>query len=309
VYAYLSRRVAATIPVLLGVSLLVFAMLHLIPGDPVKMMLSEFGTNPEQVALLRSQLHLDEPLPQQFLRFVVNALRGDLGYSIRTKRPVTQEIGDNYLSTLQLAFAGLFLAGLLGTALGIIAAVKQYSWVDAGSMMFALIGVSMPSFWLGLLLIFTFSLRFRLFPATGGGDLKHLVLPALTLGLGASAIIARLVRSSMLEVLRQEYVTTARAKGLKEFWVIIRHALRNALIPVVTVFGLQFGSLLAGAVIIETVFGRPGIGRLLVDAILNKDFPVVQGVVLVVAVSYVTVNLLVDLVYVVLDPRIRYVRG
>jgi peptide/nickel transport system permease protein len=271
--------------------------------------LSEFGTNPEQVALLRSQLHLDEPLPQQFLRFVVNALRGDLGYSIRTKRPVTQEIGDNYLSTLQLAFAGLFLAALLGTALGIIAAVKQYSWVDAGSMMFALIGVSMPSFWLGLLLIFTFSLRFRLFPATGGGDLKHLVLPALTLGLGASAIIARLVRSSMLEVLRQEYVTTARAKGLKEFWVIIRHALRNALIPVVTVFGLQFGSLLAGAVIIETVFGRPGIGRLLVDAILNKDFPVVQGVVLVVAVSYVTVNLLVDLVYVVLDPRIRYVRG
>jgi peptide/nickel transport system permease protein len=188
----------------------------------------------------------------------------------------------------------------------VLAAVKQYSVLDAGSMLVAMFGVSMPSFWLGLILIFIFSLRIPIFPATGGGDLRHLVLPAVTLGLGASAIIARLTRSSMLEVLRREYMTTARAKGLREHRVIIRHGLKNALIPVVTIFGLQFGQLLAGTVVIETVFGRPGIGRLAVDAILAKDFPVVQGVVLVVAVFYVTVNLLVDLIYALLDPRIRY---
>ncbi|MCB0161111.1 MAG: ABC transporter permease [Caldilineaceae bacterium] len=303
---YLARRLFQTLPVLLGVSLLVFSMLHIVPGDPVKMMLSEFATQPEQLEKLRSQLHLDEPLPQQYGRFLWNAVQGDLGYSIRSKRPVTDEIRENLPATLQLALAGLFFAALIGIPLGILAAVKQYSWMDTGSMFVALIGVSMPSFWLGLLLIFAFSLHFRLFPATGGGDLKHLVLPAITLGLGASAIIARLTRSSMLEVLRQEYVTTARAKGIRERGVLMRHAFKNALIPVVTVFGLQFGQLLAGTVVIETVFSRPGIGRLLVGAILSKDFPLVQGVVLVVAVSYVLVNLIVDVVYAGLDPRIRY---
>jgi peptide/nickel transport system permease protein len=306
VYAYIGQRVVATIPVLLGVSLLVFSMLQLVPGDPVRLMLSEFQSTPDQMARLRSQLHLDEPLPVQFGRFVWNASHGDLGASIRTRRPVTTEIMDNLPSTLQLAVAGLLVAALLGVTLGIVAAVRQRSWVEVGSMLVALLGVSMPSFWLGLLLIFGFSLHWRLFPATGGGDLQHLVLPAVTLGLGASAILARLTRSSMLEVLRQEYVTTARAKGLREFAVIGRHALKNALIPVVTIFGLQFGQLLAGTVVIETVFSRPGVGRLIVDAILNKDFPVIQGVVLVVAVSYVLVNLLVDLAYAMLDPRIRY---
>jgi len=306
VYAYIGQRAAATIPVLLGVSLLVFSMLQLVPGDPVRLMLSEFQSTPDQMARLRSQLHLDEPLPIQFGRFVWNASHGDLGASIRTRRPVTTEIMDNLPATLQLAVAGLLVATLLGVTLGIVAAVRQRSWVEVASMLVALLGVSMPSFWLGLLLIFGFSLHWRLFPATGGGDLQHLVLPAVTLGLGASAILARLTRSSMLEVLRQEYVTTARAKGLREFAVIGRHALKNALIPVVTIFGLQFGQLLAGTVVIETVFSRPGIGRLIVDAILNKDFPVIQGVVLVVAVSYVLVNLLVDLAYAVLDPRIRY---
>jgi ABC-type dipeptide/oligopeptide/nickel transport system permease component len=281
-------------------------MLHLVPGDPVKMMLGEFQTSPEQIAKLQSQLHLDEPLPQQFGRYVWNALHGDLGTSIRSNKPVTQEIMDNLPATLELALAGLLIAGVLGISLGVLAAIKQYSWVDAGSMLIALIGVSMPSFWLGLLFIFALSLKVHLFPATGGGDLKHLVLPAVTLGLGASAIIARLTRSSMLEVMRHEYVTTARAKGIRESRVIIRHALKNALIPVVTIFGLQFGQLLAGTVVIETVFGRPGIGRLIVDAILNKDFPLVQGIVLVVAISYVVVNLIVDLLYAFLDPRIRY---
>ena len=305
-YAYIGQRVAATVPVLFGVSLLVFSMLQLVPGDPVQLMLSEFQTTPEQVARLRSQLHLDEPLPVQFGRFVWNAVHGDLGTSIRTRRPVTAEIADNFPATLQLAAAGLLVAALLGVTLGIVAATHQQSWLELGSMLVALLGVSMPSFWLGLLLIFAVSLRLRLLPATGGGDLQHLLLPALTLGLGAAAILARLTRSSMLEVLRQEYVTTARAKGLREWAVIGRHALKNALIPVVTIFGLQFGQLLAGTFVVETVFARPGLGRLIVDGILNKDFPMVQGVVLVVATSYVLVNLLVDLVYAVLDPRIRY---
>jgi peptide/nickel transport system permease protein len=304
--AYIARRALQTIPVLFGVSVLVFSMLVLIPGDPVRLMLGEFQTTPEQIARLRSQLHLDEPLPVQFGRFVWDALHGDLGTSIRTRRPVTTEIADNFPSTLQLAIAGLAVAGITGVSLGVIAAATRHAGLQLGAMLVALIGVSMPSFWLGLLLIFAFSLQIRMFPATGGGDLQHLVLPAITLGLGAAAILARLTRSSMLEVLRQEYVTTARAKGLNDWLVILRHALKNALIPVVTIFGLQFGQLLAGTVVVETVFARPGIGRLIIDGILNKDFPVVQGVVLAIAVSYVLVNLLVDILYAVLDPRIRY---
>ncbi len=305
-YRFLLGRLLATIPVLLGVSFLVFMMLHLVPGDPVRMMLSEFQTNPQQIELLRSQLHLDEPLPQQFGRFVVNAARGDLGLSIRSKRPVRNEIAENLGSTLQLAVAALAIAAVIGVTLGIIAAIKQNSWLDFAPMVLALGGVSMPSFWLGLLLSFFFSLRLGWFPATGGGDLKHLFLPALTLGLGASAIIARLTRSSMLEVLRQEYMTTARPKGLREARVVLRHGLKNALIPVVTIFGLQFGNLLAGTVVIETVFARPGLGRLIVSAILAKDFPMVQGIILFTATIYVLVNLLVDLTYGLLDPRIRY---
>ncbi|NJN18847.1 MAG: ABC transporter permease [Oscillochloris sp.] len=305
-YAYIARRLLATIPVLLGVSLLVFSMLHLVPGDPVKMMLSEFQTSPEQLALLRSQLNLDDPLPVQFGRFVVNALQGDLGTSIRTKRPVTQEIMNNLPATLQLATVGLLVAIVLGTTLGIVSAIRRNTWIDTGAMLLALIGVSMPSFWLGLMLIFAFSLQIRLFPATGSGTWVHLVLPALTLGLGASAIIARLTRSSMLEVLSQEYILTARAKGLRERTVVVRHALKNAIIPVLTIFGLQFGQLIAGAVVIETIFSRPGIGRLIVDAILSKDFPMVQGIVLLVAVSYVLVNLAVDLLYAFVNPRIHY---
>jgi peptide/nickel transport system permease protein len=305
-YSYIAQRSLAAVPVLLGVSLLVFSMLHLVPGDPVRLMLSEFQTTPDQIERLRSQLHLDEPLPIQFGRFLWNASHGDFGTSIRSRRPVSAEIADNLPSTMQLALAGLLVAGVLGVTLGIVAAVNQRSWIELGSMLLALLGVSMPSFWLGLLLIFLLSLRFRIFPATGGGDLLHMVLPAITLGLGAAAILARLTRSSMLEVLRQEYVTTARAKGLLEWVVITRHALKNALIPVVTIFGLQFGQLLAGTFVVETVFARPGLGRLVIDGILNKDLPIVQGVVLVVATAYVVVNLLVDLMYGVLDPRIRY---
>jgi peptide/nickel transport system permease protein len=303
---WILRRILAVVPVLFGVTLAVFSMLFLVPGDPVKMMLAEFVTNPDQVAQMRAQLHLDEPILKQYGRFVTGAVRGDLGTSIRSRRPVTTEIGENLASTAQLALAAMLVAIGLGIPLGLLAALSRNSWLDVASMGTALLGVSMPSFWLGLLLIFVFSLHLAWFPATGGGDLHHLILPAVTLGMIAAAIIARLTRSSMLEVLGQDYVRTARAKGLGGFSVVVRHALKNALIPIITIFGLQFGNLLAGAVIVETVFSRPGLGRLIVGGILNKDFPLVQGVVLFVATIYVLINMLVDLAYASADPRIRF---
>jgi peptide/nickel transport system permease protein len=306
VLTYLARRLLAVVPVLFGVTLAVFSMLFLVPGDPVKMMLAEFVTTPDQIAQMRAQLHLDEPILKQYGRFVGNALRGDLGTSIRSRRAVSTEIGENVGSTAQLALASMAVAVAIGVPLGMVAALFRSSWLDAGSMIVALLGVSMPSFWLGLLMIFAFSLHLGWFPATGGGDLWHLVLPSVTLGMIASAIIARLTRSSMLEVLGQDYVRTARAKGLAWWGVVVRHALKNALIPVITIFGLQFGNLLAGAVIVETVFSRPGLGRLIVGGILAKDFPLVQGTVLFVATAYVLINVLVDVAYAYVDPRIRF---
>ncbi len=303
---WILRRILAVVPVLFGVTLAVFSMLFLVPGDPVKMMLAEFVTNPDQVAQMRAQLHLDESILKQYGRFVTGAVRGDLGTSIRSRRAVTTEIGENLASTAQLALAAMLVAIGLGIPLGLLAALSRNSWLDVASMGTALLGVSMPSFWLGLLLIFVFSLHLAWFPATGGGDLHHLILPSVTLGMIAAAIIARLTRSSMLEVLGQDYVRTARAKGLGGFSVVVRHALKNALIPIITIFGLQFGNLLAGAVIVETVFSRPGLGRLIVGGILNKDFPLVQGVVLFVATIYVLINLLVDVAYAYADPRIRF---
>ena len=303
---YLARRLLAVVPVLFGVTLAVFSMLFLVPGDPVKIMLAEFVTTPDQVAQMRAQLHLDEPILKQYGRFVVNAVRGDLGTSIRSRRPVSTEIGENVGSTAQLALASMAVAVAIGVPLGLMAALARNSWFDVGSMIVALLGVSMPSFWLGLLMIVAFSLHLGWFPATGGGDLWHLVLPSVTLGMIASAIIARLTRSSMLEVLGQDYVRTARAKGLAWWGVVVRHALKNALIPVITIFGLQFGNLLAGAVIVETVFSRPGLGRLIVGGILAKDFPLVQGTVLFVATAYVLINVLVDIAYAFVDPRIRF---
>jgi len=303
---YISARLLATIPVIIGVTLAVFSMLYLIPGDPVKMMLSEFQTSPEQIARMRAQLHLNDPFAVQYGRFIWNGLHGDLGMSIRDNRPVTDEIFEVLPSTVTLAISALAISAVMGVTLGITAALHQNSWMDLGSMMVAMLGISMPSFWLALILIFIFSLHLELLPAAGGGDVAHLIMPAVSLGLGAAAIIARLTRSNMLDVLRMEYMNTARAKGLGGGTVVLRHGLQNALIPIITIFGLQFGALLTGTVFIETVFGRPGLGRLVVNAILNKDFPVVQGGVLVFALGYVFVNLLVDLVYALIDPRIRY---
>jgi peptide/nickel transport system permease protein len=284
----------------------------LIPGDPARIMLGTMGggaagdLSEEALESLRSELGLDQPFIVQYANYLLNALRGDFGYSFTTNRPVAETIFEALPYTLELTVVGLGIAILIGTVLGVVASIYRNSWIDSATMAFSLIGLAMPSFWLAFLLISLFSFTLGWFPATGSTGIRTLVLPALTLGLVAAGVVARLVRSSMLEVLQQEYIVTARAKGLKGRVVVLRHALRNALIPVVTIVGLQFGALLSGAVITETVFARRGIGRLAVDAVLSRDFPMVQGTILVAAVGYVLVNLIVDVSYAWLDPRIKY---
>jgi ABC-type dipeptide/oligopeptide/nickel transport system permease component len=306
VLGYLAKRLASAVPVIVGVTLLVFLMLHMVPGDPAEQMLGEMAVDKTAVANLRQQMGLNDPLPVQYGHFLGNIVHGNLGTSMLARRSVVEMIGKVLPSTFYLTLAGLGVAIALGTLLGIAAAVRQNTWLDTSSMVLALLGVSMPSFWLGLLLVFTFSLRLGWFPATGSGGWERMVMPAFTLGFGAAAVIARLVRASMLEILRLDFIRVARAKGLSEHRVIYRHALKNALIPVLTMVGLEFGRLLGGTVVIETVFARPGIGRLIVDSILKKDFQVVQGAVLLSAVFYVAINLLVDMSYALIDPRIRY---
>lgn len=303
---YILKRLAATIPVLIGISMLVFFSLYLIPGDPLTAVLGDAVVSKEQADQLRAQYGFNDPLVVQYLRFAGRALQGDLGRSLQYKRPVLDEIGTQMPATIQLTLAAMAIAVLVGMGLGILAALRPHTALDSFSMLIALAGVSFPSFWVGLMMLLIFSLALGLLPATGTEGLERLVMPATTLGFGAAAIIARLTRSSMLEVLNQGYITTARAKGLSGAGVIFGHALRNAVIPVVTVVGLQFGNLLAGAVVVETVFSRQGIGRLLVTAILGRDFPLVQGLVMFVATAYVLINLLVDLSYALIDPRIRY---
>ncbi|MBA3517569.1 MAG: ABC transporter permease [Rhizobiales bacterium] len=311
--SYARTRLLLTIPVLIGVSLLTFLILHLIPGDPARMLLGDMGGGTASGDLsdqayqnLREELGLNDPLPVQYINYATDALRGDLGRSVQTNRPVRDSITEVLPNTLQLTVVGLGFAILLGGVLGIVATLHRNTWIDSATMLLSLAGLAMPSFWLGFVLIQIFALRLAILPSTGSGGMSSLILPAATLGLVASGVVARLIRSTMLEVLRQDYVTTARAKGLGERVVILRHALRNALIPVVTIVGLQFGALLAGAVIVETVFARQGLGRLAVEAILRRDYPLVQGTILVAAVGYVLVNLIVDLSYAWLDPRIKY---
>jgi ABC-type dipeptide/oligopeptide/nickel transport system permease component len=303
--AFLLRRVGLLVPTVIGVSLVTFLMLHLTPGDPVAIMLGEFASGPA-VARLRAELGLDQPLALQYVKFVGRALRGDLGTSIRSRRAVSDEIADRFPSTVGLTLAATTLAVSVGVPIGVVAATTKRTVVDSAAMGFALLGLSMPTFWSGLLLILLFALRLGWLPITETEGLRGLILPAITLAAPAAAVLARITRSSMLEVLRQEYVRTARSKGLVERLVVYRHALRNALIPVLTIVGLQFGGQLAGAVIVESVFARPGLGRLAVNAILARDFPAVQGIVLVVALMYVFVNMSVDVMYGLLDPRIRY---
>jgi ABC-type dipeptide/oligopeptide/nickel transport system permease component len=285
---------------------LTFAMLHLVPGDPVLIFAGDKPMTEERAAEIRHQLGLDRPLWVQYADYAGHALRGDLGVGLRSQRPVRDSILQALPSTLELTAAALLVAALVGIVLGILAAVAYGSWLDTAAMSLAMLGISVPVFYSSLLLILLFSFRLNVLPATGQGGLSRLVLPAAALGLASAAALARLVRSSMLEVLRQEYIVTARAKGLARGAVILGHALKNALIPTVTMLGLQLGGLLGGAVVTETIFSRPGIGRLAVDAINNRDFPLVQGTVLFAAVTYVLVNLMVDVLYALIDPRIRY---
>lgn len=303
---YLIQRLLAAVPVLLGVSVLVWGMVYVIPGDPVDTLSYGSAITPEQREQLRHVLGLDLPLHVQYANFLSKAVRGDLGQSIFTKRAVTAELLDQLPATVQLTLGGMAVALVIGFVFGIASALKPNSWLDASLMTVSFFGLSMPHFWLGLLLIFLFAVKLGWLPATGHGGLNRLILPSLALGWSFAAIIARLVRQALLEVLRQEYILTARAKGLRERLVIRRHALKNMLIPVVTIVGLQVGNMLGGAVVIENVFARQGLGRLAVQALLRKDFPMVQGIVLLSAVLYVGLNILVDISYSWLDPRIRY---
>lgn len=300
-------RTATVIPLLLGVSVLTFLMLQLVPGDPVKTMLGETSlASVADIERIRVELGLNLPLATQYLRYVGGAVRGDLGTSMRTRRPIAEEIASRLPSTLSLTFAGLAFATVFGSLLGVVSALNQNGWLDNLAVTIALLGVSIPSFWLGLLLIFLFSVKLGWLPVLGGAGLKGLVLPTLTLGLWVAGGIARLVRSGMLEVIRQDFVRTAHAKGLSGDRVTVRHVFRNALIPVVTVLGIRFGEVLAGTVIIESVFARPGLGLQLVNSIISKDLPMVQGIVLFLATAYVLANFLVELAYTKLDPRIEY---
>jgi peptide/nickel transport system permease protein len=303
---YILRRFAQAVPVLIGITLFTALMAHLVPGDPVQVFAGNKGLSPERRAQLRHQYGLDRPLWRQYADYMSGVFHGDLGKSIRTQRPVWDAIRDAIWPTVQLTMAGLVVALLLGVMLGVLAAIFHNSWFDSVAMVIALLGVSVPVFYLGLLLLFLLSFQYHLFPATGSEGLKALVLPGLTIGFASSAYLARLVRSSMLETMNQDYIVTARAKGVVERAVVARHALKNALIPTVTYLGIQLAGLLTGAVVTEQVFSRPGLGRLLVQAIGDRDFPTIQGAILVTAAVYVFVGLIVDLSYGFLDPRIRY---
>jgi ABC-type dipeptide/oligopeptide/nickel transport system permease component len=330
---YIIKRLLMLIPVLLGVSLFVFIIMHVFTGDPASLILGEHGTK-AQMEALRQEMGLKDPIYVQFGRFLWQLLHGDLGRSLMTKRPVIDDLLSQFPATIELAFFSLAIASVVGIVIGVISAVKRYSFFDYVSMIGALLGVSMPIFWLGLILIIIFSVNLHWLPVAGRVDigmeptaithfylvdsiltgnwdafwsaLRHLILPGIALAAYSMAIIARMTRSTMLEVVKQDYIRTAHAKGLDERTVVFHHALKNALIPIVTVIGLQFGFLLGGAVLTETVFSWPGIGSLTTNAILASDFPLVQGSVILVAVVFVIVNLLVDLFYAYLDPRIHY---
>jgi peptide/nickel transport system permease protein len=312
---YLARRLLLLVPVLAGVSVVIFMVLHLSPGDPVEIMLGSQATQ-EDRARLRGELGLDQPLSIQYVRWLGHVVRGDLGRSLWMKRAVLDEVLGRFKATLILTGTALLLSTTFGVALGVASATRPNSLLDRSSAVLSLFGASMPSFWLGIVLMVVFALWLGWLPASGmfapygGGDLRdllaHLVLPAVTLAAASVTIVARLTRATMLETLGQDYIRTARAKGLVERTVVLRHGLKNALIPIVTVIGVQAGYLLGGAVLTETVFAWPGVGTLMVQGILARDFPLVQGCVLVVALSFVLVNLVVDLLYAWLDPRIRY---
>lgn len=304
-FNYLVKRLLSIIPVLIGISLLLFFMLRMLPGDPAQVLAGQMAT-PQEIENIRHQLGLDRPIYEQYVIYLGHLVRFDLGRSARTQNPVSQEIWARLPNTLLLAVVAMGLACLFGIPAGIISALRPYSWIDYAVTMTALFGISMPVFWLGLMLVVVFAVILKWLPAGGTGGWQYVVLPSVTLASFVVAFIARMTRSTMLETLSQDYTTTARSKGLTEKVIVVKHALTNALIPIITVVGLQFGMLLGGAVLTETVFAWPGIGRLIVDSILARDYPMIQGVILVFGLLYILVNLAVDLVYAFVDPRIRY---
>lgn len=318
--AYIIRRVLYTIPVMFGVMLVVFILMRQIPGDPITIFFhsgdigggsgasgseSGGGVSRKAIERLRESYNLDKSGPHQFVLYVWDVVRGDLGDSIQYRQSVGNIIKNHWGATFQLTMAGMAVAIFIGLGAGILSAVKRHSWIDHGAQVFAILGVSFPSFWLGLILVWIFAIVLGWLPAISNGHGKELILPSITLGTAAAAILARLTRSSMLDVLSRDYIRTARAKGLRERLVIWVHALRNAMIPVVTVIGLEFGGLLAGAVVIEMVFHRQGLGMRLIEAIVGRDYPVVQGLVLLAAIIYASMNLFVDVLYTYVDPRVR----
>lgn len=301
---YIYKRIVFLIPVLIGVSILIFAIIHLAPGDPAETLLGPSATA-QDLKELRSQLGLDRPLLSQYFSFLTNTLKGDLGRSIRTNNPVLEELLDRFKPSFILASLSMLFALSLGIPLGIMAALRQNTWIDTLCNFVALLGFSLPGFWLGLMLMLLFSIMIPILPSSGYGTWEQLIMPTIVLGTNTMAVLARMTRSSMLEVIRQDYVRTAKAKGLKWRLILMRHILTNVMIPVVTIAGLHFGHMLGGVVITETVFSIPGIGRLIIDAIRFHDYPVVQGGILFFAFCLSLVNLAVDLLYALLDPRIK----
>ncbi len=302
---FLARRLLLTVPVLLGVATLVFSLVHLVPGDPVQVMLGD-SASPADVAEMRGRLGLDRPLPVQYAAFLAGVATGDLGTSLRTNQPVVTAILERMPATAELAAAAMVVAVLIAMPLGVLAAVRAGTSVDHAATTLALLGISVPNFWLGPFLAIVFSVSLGWLPVSGRGTIAHLVLPAITLGAPLAAVLTRMTRASVIEELRELYVLAARARGVSRLRSVWAHAFRNSLIPIVTVLGLQFGAVLTGAVITETIFAWPGVGRLLVQSIGFRDYPLVQGCILLIAVTYVSVNLAVDVVYGFLDPRIRY---
>lgn len=303
--ALLLSRLLSLLTVVFGVITLVFFLIHIVPGDPVQVMLGESATLADQ-AQLREQLGLDQPLSQQWLNYLRQLRHGDLGQSLHSQEPIVDILLQRLPATIELAAAGLFIAILIAIPLGSLAAWRQNTLYDQSAMIFSLLGVSIPNFWMGPLLIVIFSLNLGWFPVSGREGWSSLVLPALTLGTALAAILARMVRATLLEVLHEDYIRTARAKGLNEITIVLHHALRNAALPIITILGLQLGTLLGGAVITETIFAWPGIGQLTIESIQRRDYPVVQACVLLISLSYVVINTLTDLLYAWLDPRVRY---
>ena len=302
---FLRRRILGLIPVLWGVITIVFLIIHLVPGDPAKMMLGD-NALPSDVQALRESLGLNKPLINQYVGFFTGLFHGNLGKSFNTGQPVLKAIIERFPNTLILAITSLIVAVIIGILGGIVTAAKRNTIIDSAGLMFSIIGVSMPAFLLGPILILIFSVKLGILPVSGSGSLKHLVLPSLSLGFALSAIILRMTRASMLEVLSKDYIRTARAVGISEKKILMKHALKNAIIPVVTIIGLQFGALLGGVIIVEIIFSWPGIGQLLIPAIMRRDYPLVQGCILFISVVYIFVNFIVDIIYAYIDPRIRY---